>query len=197
MIPAAALLAGVYVLYATNGSGRSEEEALEEQYDTSRRIALAHIRHLPKGSNIVFDFDDTLFRTRVVRVDYVGTRQFWGDERGAVPVYQPIRQMTDVLRVAAAAGMFITLVTARPDCERTRRVVLHNMSVQKLTLHDYHARPDGVGADFKVSLRANLAMHRPTGLSIGDKWTDVRGERHYIKLPCSRHRGIHTTLPRA
>ena len=100
---------------------------------SSREIAMKLIAKSPKGSAVVFDFDDTLFDPQtIIETSHVGTKAYWNADRKAIPLYKPIVEMCDVLKFAVARGMYIVLITARPDNYMTKLTILHNFKRQKL-----------------------------------------------------------------
>ena len=161
-----------------------------ELLDEARTKALSMLRSAPRGSIVVFDFDETLVHPeQITDWEHTGVRSVgWASERVRVPIYAPIHPIIDVLQVAARQGFRIVLITARYDNAHTRATVMANLRRRKLTVHEFHARPAGVGVGFKAELRARLAQQRPVALTIGDQWFDVNkpGNAHWIKLPDGR-----------
>ncbi len=196
-LPLTVFFAGLFLIVAKDNGA---DQVLT--MDDVRSLAIQHISRLPKGTMIVFDFDDTLFDPHTI-IDhaYAGKREFWHGERRALPLYKPVQHMCDVLKYASAAGMYITLITARPDTVTTKQVVLYNFQKQKMQLHEYHANSEYPhGKDFKARIREKIQKFRPIGLTIGDQWGDIKvsGGRdppyHFIKLRSSRDPLIFTSL---
>lgn len=197
-LPLGVFFAGLFLIVGSRGGAGEGRLTLEDV----RSLAIQHISKLPKGSMIVFDFDDTLFDPRTV-VDHVygGNREFWSGDRKALPLYKPIVQICDILRYAAAAGMYITLITARKDTIATKQIILQNFKKQKMVLHEYHAN-NGEPSNkkkFKARLRKNIEAFRPIGLTVGDQWGDVQDTRGststpFIKLPNAKEPILLTSL---
>ena len=192
-IPVGIFFAGLFLIV-----GKEESlVSLPGELDRARKISIDCISKLPKGSIIIFDFDDTLFDPHTV-IGYVhsGSRDFALGDRKAVPIYKPITQICDVLKFATAAGMFITLITARPNTNATKNIVMANFQKQRLKLHEFHANDNFPHhQNFKSVLRKHISLVRPIGLTIGDQWTDVN-ESHYdwVKLPTQRDPILYTSL---
>lgn len=180
------IAAAAGLLLVTKDRPRSRSDLLDE----ARTKALQTLRSAPRGSIVVFDFDETLVHPdQIVDWEYTGMRTVgWASDRMRVPIYAPIHPITDVLQIAARLGFRIVLITARYDTPQTRATVLANMRRRRLTMHEFHARPAGVGVEFKAKIRARLARQRPVALTIGDQWFDVHepGRAEWIKLPDHR-----------
>lgn len=153
-----------------------------------RELAMKLIAESPKGSAVVFDFDDTLFDPQtIMEYSHTGTRDYWNADRKAIPMYKPITEMCDVLKFAVAKGMYIVLITARPDNYMTKQTLLHNFKKQKMQLHELHCNPNYPRhMNFKSKLRQKIHVQRPIILTIGDQWGDVNETSYdWIKLPNS------------
>lgn len=193
-IPLCVFFAGLFLIVGKEKPLLTISSLLDE----ARTIGIECIGKLPRGSVIVFDFDDTLFDPDVV-IGYVhsGSREFAFGNRKALPLYKPIRQICDVLKYATAAGMYITLITARPNTSITKQIVLANFKHQKMQLHEFHANDHyPKHNNFKATLRKQIAAFRPIGLTIGDSWPDVHQSEnyHWIKLPSKRENAMHTSI---
>lgn len=191
-----AILALLFLITGSERSLPASAPTVGEHLDRARALAIERISRMPKGTMVVFDFDDTLFDPKVVLGHAHGHRETVFDRRRAIPLYRPIRQMCDVLRYATDAGMYVTLITARPDTMATKQVVLKNFEAQRLTLHEYHANAHYPELrNFKAELRARISKFRPIGLTIGDQWTDVNDATYdFIKLPTRRDPALVTSL---
>ena len=196
MVPVLVFFAGLFLIVGKEQSGSS----VPGERERARDLAITHISKIPKGSMIVFDFDDTLFDPHVV-IGHVhgGTRDFAFGPRKALPLYKPINPICDVLRYAVAAGMYITVITARPDTAITKQIIFHNFKHNKMAIHEFHANPHFPRMEnFKAGLRAAITKFRPIALTIGDAWTDVNEANgyHYIKLPNKSDPYVHSSLQR-
>jgi predicted secreted acid phosphatase len=193
LLPAALIVAGVVLL-------TSDSPSVEQPLARARRLATEILTSAPRGSAVVFDFDDTLFDPHAV-IDHIhaDSRDFsYGAVRKAVPLYRPIRPICDTLRFAVAHGMYVILITARPDNRLTRATVLANLRHQKLTIHELHASKDyPLHTPFKAKLRAQINQRRRIALTIGDQWGDVNAADgyHWIKLPTRREPLLLSSLP--
>jgi predicted secreted acid phosphatase len=167
----------------------------------ARRAAMERISRAPKGSAVVFDFDDTLFDPHsVADTAHVGSRAYWNADRRAVPLYRPIVEMCDVLKFAVARGMYIVIITARPDNRATKQTVLHNFKKQRMQIQELPCSPHYPRhMNFKARLRQKLQLSRPIILTIGDQWGDVNEPDGYdwIKLPTKQEPLLVSSLPTA
>jgi hypothetical protein len=193
-LPLGVFFAGLFLIVGKEDSLVS----LPGELDRARKLCIEHISKLPKGSMIVFDFDDTLFDPNTI-IGHVhsGSREFAYGERKALPLYKPIRQICDVLKYSSAAGMYITLITARPNTNLTKNIVMANFKNQHMKLHEYHANDHyPLLNNFKAILRKNITLVRPIGLTIGDQWTDVNDSDTYnwVKLPNQKDHILYTSL---
>lgn len=192
-LPLGVFFAGLFLIVGKEDSLVS----VPGELDRARTLCIAHISRLPKGSMVVFDFDDTLFDPgRVIGHAHSGSREFALGERKALPLYQPIRPMCDVLKYAVAAGMYVTLITARPNTHVTRQVVMANFKHQSMKLHEYHANDHYPRLhNFKAALRRRITAVRPIGLTVGDQWTDVNESTYdWVKLPTQHDPVMYTSL---
>lgn len=192
-LPLGVFFAGLFLIVG-------KEESLVSvpgELDRARTICIEWISKLPQGSVIVFDFDDTLFDPNIV-IGHVhsGARDFAHGDRKALPLYRPIVQICDVLKYAVSCGMYITLITARPNTNTSRNIVMANFKNQKMKLHEYHANENFPKLhNFKAVLRKNISLVRPVGLTIGDQWTDVNESTYnWVKLPTSKDPILYTSL---
>lgn len=182
LIPLGIFFAGLFLIVAKESPGVS----VPGELDKARALCIDHISRLPKGTMIVFDFDDTLFDPHaVIGHAHGGSREFAFGDRKALPLYKPIRQMCDTLKYAVSAGMYITVITARPNNSISKQIVMSNFNHQKMELHEYHANDYYPRLNnFKAVLRKNITAFRPIGLTIGDAWSDVNeSSYHWVKLP--------------
>ena len=165
---------------------------------SSRELAMKLIARSRKGSAVVFDFDETLFDpNKIIGTMYVGSRAYWNADRRALPLYQPIVEMCDVLKFAVAKGMYVILITARPDNNITKATVLNNFKNQSMQIHELHCNPNYPRhMNFKAKLRAKISAQRPIILTIGDQWGDVNESNTYdwIKLPNKKELIMMTSL---
>jgi hypothetical protein len=193
LIPLSVFFAGLFLIVGKEHSSVS----VPGEMDRARKLCIEHISKLPKGTMIVFDFDDTLFDPNTV-IDHVhsGSREFALGQRRALPLYRPVTQICDVLKYATSAGMYITLITARPNTPTSKQIVLANFRHHKMQLHEYHANDHYPKFDnFKAILRKNIVKFRPIGLTIGDQWGDVNESSYdYVKLPSKRDPSLFTSL---
>lgn len=193
VLPTAVFFAGLFLIVGKEQPAIS----IPGELDRARELSIKHISRLPKGTMIVFDFDGTLFDPHTV-IGHVhgGARDFALGDRKAIPLYRPITQICDVLKYAVSAGMYITLITARPNTAQAKQTILQNFKHQKLQLHEYHANESFPRLqNFKAVLRRKIAAHRPIGLTIGDQWTDVNeASYHFVKLPTINAPLLHTSL---
>ena len=192
-LPLSVFFAGLFLIV-----GKEESlVSLQGELDRARTLCIDCISKLPKGSVIVFDFDDTLFDPNTV-IGHVhsGARDFAYGERKALPLYRPIIQLCDVLKYAVSCGMYITLITARPNTNATRNIVMANFKNQKMKLHELHANDHFPRLqNFKSVLRKNISIVRPIGLTIGDQWTDINeANYHWVKLPTQKDPVLYTSL---
>lgn len=192
-LPLGVFFAGLFLIV-----GKEEPLAsVPRGLDRARTLCIEWISKLPKGSMIVFDFDDTLFDPNTV-IGHVhsGSRDFAYGDRKALPLYRPIMQICDVLKYAISAGMYITLITARPNTSTTRSIVMANFKHNKLSLHEYHANDFYPKLqNFKAVLRKNISIVRPIGLTVGDAWTDVNESTYnWVKLPTRKDPILYTSL---
>ena len=192
--PLCAFFAGLFLIVGKEESMVS----VQGELDRARTICINWISKLPRGSMIVFDFDDTLFDPNIV-IGHVhaGGREFAHGDRKALPLYRPITQICDVLRYAVASGMYITVITARPDTNITKNVIIANFKHYKMRFHEFHANaayPEH--NNFKAILRRKISLVRPIGLTIGDNWLDVNESTnyHYVKLPDRNDPKMHSSL---
>lgn len=193
-VPLGVFFLGLFLIV---GKERDGIETVNDHLNRARTLAMGHIKRLPKGTMIVFDFDDTLFDPHtVIGYRHAGKREFWHGERRALPLYRPLQPICDVLKFAVAQGMYVTLITARPDTISTKQIILQNFKHQHMQLHELHCNPDyPQNNNFKALLRRKIHTFRPIGLTIGDQWTDVNEcDYHYIKLPNTKEPMLHTTL---
>jgi predicted secreted acid phosphatase len=104
--------------------------------------------------------------------------------------------MCDVLKYATSAGMYITLITARPNTNTTRSIVMANFKHNNLSLHEYHANDHYPKLkNFKAILRKNISIVRPIGLTVGDAWTDVNESTYnWVKLPTQKDPILYTSF---
>tara|TARA_B100000676_G_scaffold311007_1_gene379358 strand:+ start:1224 stop:1814 length:591 start_codon:yes stop_codon:yes gene_type:complete len=192
-LPLTIFFAGLFLIV-----GKEEPaSSIIGQLEKARTSCIEHISKLPKGTMIVFDFDDTLFYPRkVVGYTHSGARDFAFGNRKALPLYQPIQQICDVLKYAVACGMYICLITARPDTASTKHIVLANFKHQKMQLHEFHANSNYPELNnFKAALRKNMIKFRPIGLTVGDAWTDVNESNYaWVKLPTQKEPFMYTNL---
>lgn len=193
-LPLAVFFAGLFLIVG-------KEDALVSipgELDRARSLCIECISKLPKGSIVVFDFDDTLFDPNtVIGHAHAGSRDFALGDRKALPLYRPIKQICDVLKYAVSSGMYITLITARPNTTMTRNIVIANFKHQKMQLHEFHANDNYPKLhNFKSILRKNISIVRPIGLTIGDQWTDVNESTGYnwVKLPTQKEPIMYTSL---
>ena len=192
-VPLGVFFGGLFLIVGKERSATSVSGHL----DKARTICIDYISKQPKGTMIVFDFDDTLFDPRkVIGQVYSGSRDFAYGDRKALPLYQPIRQMCDVLKYAVSAGMYVTLITARPNNAYSKQIVLANFKRQNLVLHEYHANDHYPKLNnFKAVLRKNIVKFRPIGLTVGDAWTDVNeSSSAWVKLPSHKDPVMYTNL---
>jgi len=184
VLPAVALACGLILITYESTDLKPDFMA------SSREIAMKLIARSPKGSAVIFDFDDTLFDPQtIIETAHVGTRAYWNADRKAIPMYKPIVEMCDVLKFAVARGMYIVLITARPDNHITKLTILHNFKKQRMQIHELHCNPHYPRhMNFKAKLRQKIKLQRPIVLTIGDQWGDVNESDGYdwIKLPNSR-----------
>lgn len=162
----------------------------------ARVVAIDHIKKSRKGSAVVFDFDDTLFDPSAIQ-GVAHTMASNNIDRRSIPLYKPIQEICDVLRVAASNGMYIVLITARPDSNLTKSIVMANFNAHHLPLHELYANPSYPNLNnFKAKLRNKIKVTRPICLTIGDQWTDVNEANgyEYIKLPNKREPMMVTSL---
>jgi predicted secreted acid phosphatase len=192
-LPLGVFFAGLFLIVGKEDSLVS----VPGELDRARTLCIEWISKLPKGSMIVFDFDDTLFDPNTV-IGHVhsGGRDFAHGDRKALPLYKPIRQVCDVLKYATSAGMYITLITARPNTNTTRSIVMANFKHNNLSLHEYHANDHYPKLqNFKAILRKNISIVRPIGLTIGDQWTDVNESTYnWVKLPTQKDPVLYTSF---
>jgi len=192
-LPLGIFFAGLFLIV-----GKEENlVSIPGELDRARKICIDHISTLPKGTMIIFDFDDTLFDPKTV-VGYVhaGGRDFAYGERRALPLYRALTQICDILKFACAAGMYITVITARPNTSATKNIVLANFRNQKMKLHEFHANDYYPQLrNFKSVLRKQISIVRPIGLTIGDQWTDVNeSDYDWVKLPSIKEPFLYTSL---
>tara|TARA_B110000027_G_scaffold126292_1_gene144511 strand:+ start:722 stop:1324 length:603 start_codon:yes stop_codon:yes gene_type:complete len=193
-LPLGVFFAGLFLIVGKEESMVS----VPGELDRARTLCIDWISKLPKGSVVVFDFDDTLFDPNTV-IDHVhsGGRDFANGNRKALPLYRPIVQICDVLKYAVSAGMYITLITARPNTNVSRSIVMANFKHNHMKLHEYYANDNFPRLqNFKAVLRKNISIVRPIGLTIGDQWTDVNESTSYnwVKLPTQKDPVLYTSL---
>ncbi len=192
-LPLGVFFAGLFLIV-----GKEESlVSIPGELDRARTLCVECISKLPKGSMIVFDFDDTLFDPNtIIGHVYSGGRDFAHGERKALPLYRPIVQICDVLKYAVSSGMYITLITARPNTNVTKSIIMANFSNNKMKLHEYHANDHYPKLrNFKAVLRKGISIVRPIGLTIGDQWTDVNeANYHWVKLPTQKDPVMYTSL---
>lgn len=192
MLPAIILASGLILLMSDN-------PVPPENLGLARSKAFRCLAAATPGSAVVFDFDGTLFDERtVVSYTHTGPRPYATGDRKAIPIYKPISPVCDILKYATARGMYIVLITARPNSALTRCIVTQNLEHYGLTVHEYHANPHYPQMrNFKAVLRARLHAQRPIVLTVGDQWTDVNEAITYdwIKLPNAREPLMLSSLP--
>ena len=192
-LPLGVFFAGLFLIVGKEESVVS----VPGELDRARTLCINWISKLPKGSVIVFDFDDTLFDPNTVTGHvHSGSRDFAHGDRKALPLYRPIVQICDVLKYAVSSGMYITLITARPNTTTTRNIVMANFNHQKMKLHEYHANDAYPRLqNFKSVLRKGISVVRPIGLTVGDQWTDVNESTYnWVKLPTQKDPVLYTSL---
>lgn len=193
-LPLGVFFAGLFLIVGKEESMVS----VPGELDRARTLCIDWISKLPKGSVIVFDFDDTLFDPNtVIGHAHAGGRDFAHGDRKALPLYRPIVQIVDVLKYAVSAGMYITLITARPNTNASRNIVMENFKHNHMKLHEYHANDHYPKLqNFKSVLRKNISIVRPIGLTVGDAWTDVNESTSYnwVKLPTRKDPILYTSL---
>ena len=187
------LIAGLVLTY------RSDPDDVSTQLSEARTKAMKKIAKSPRGSVVVFDFDDTLFRPReVTSYAHSGPRAFWNDNRKAIPIYSQIREMVDVAKYANLNGMYIVIITARHDTAMMRATVktnIENAGIRVHELHGFNQHQHDSKTMFKSHLRRQINQIRPVVLTIGDMWHDVAepGNADWIKLP-SQDGAMYTSL---
>lgn len=168
-----------------------------DAYQAARHVALQFIRRLKTRATIVFDFDETLFHPHtILDTEFTGERKFWYSDRRPVHIYKPIREIIDVLQVASSLGHRIIIITARPDTPHTKATIDANFRKRGMRYHQLYMSTND-DRDFKAHLRNRIDKSEWVALTIGDQWGDVRqpGRAHWIKLPDTHDRGLHTSLP--
>lgn len=192
-LPLGIFFAGLFLIVGKEESSFS----VSGELDKARTLCIKCISKLPRGTMIVFDFDDTLFDPKTCTgFVHSGSREFALGDRKALPLYKPIVQMCDVLKYAVSCGMYITVITARPNTVMTKQIIMANFRKHKLELHEFHANEHYPRLkNFKATLRKNISAFRPIGLTIGDQWTDVNESQYaWVKLPTLRDPILYTSL---
>ena len=193
-LPLGIFFAGLFLIVGKETSLVS----IPGELDRARSLCIELIRKLPRGTMIVFDFDDTLFDPNVViGHTHSGGRDFALGERKALPLYRPINQICDVLKFACSAGMYVTVITARPNTSLSRNIIFANFTHQKMKLHEYHANDNyPKHSNFKALLRKKISVVRPIGLTVGDNWGDVNESEgyHFVKLPTKDDPIMYTSI---
>lgn len=182
LLPGLILFLGLFIVVGNE----EPAQTLSSKVEQAQGLAMECIRTMPRGSMVIFDFDHTLFNPDII-VDHVYVTDAH-QRRRAIPIYKPIVPMCLVLQFAVSRGMYVTMITARPDTATSKRIVLENFRRNGMQLHEYHANPNYPKMNnFKAEIRSKISKIRPIALTIGDQWTDVNeATYHFIKLPTAR-----------